>query len=158
MGKSGEFAFSGFLGKGERAVFKGENRCSLDDKGRFNFPAKYREEMGEAFVVTQWVDKCLIAMPLHQWERITALLQTGDLARNRKLKRLLIGGAEDVVMDKQGRILLSPELRAHGGIKKDLAVLGVGEAVEIWDVNTFEALDQQESSDELAATMEELGI
>lgn len=139
-------------------MFKGENRCSLDDKGRFNFPAKYREEMGETFVVTQWVDNCLIAMPSHQWERVAALLKNGSLAKNRKIKRMLFGGAEDVTPDKQGRILLSPELRAHAGIKKDIAVLGVGDAVEIWDVNALEALNQQEAGEELAASMEELGI
>lgn len=139
-------------------MFKGESRCAVDDKGRFNFPAKFREEMGETFVVTRWTDNCLIAMPQQQWERVSELMNDGTLSHNRKIKRLLFGGAEDVVLDKQGRISLSSELRGHAGIIKEISVLGVGNAVEIWDVAKLEELDSEDMGEEIALGMEELGI
>lgn len=139
-------------------MFKGEHRCALDEKGRLNFPAKFREEIGAAFTLTRWLDNCLVAFPAQQWDRIEALLAKGSLVKGHKVKRLLFGGAVDVAPDKQGRILVPPELRRHAGLQKEVAVVGVGELVEIWDVEAWEALDDTMESEEIAAAMEELGI
>lgn len=139
-------------------MFKGEQRCALDDKGRINFPAKFREEMGAEFTLTRWLDKCLVAFPPKQWDRVVALLAQGGLTKSRKIKRLLYGGAVDVTPDKQGRILIPTELRGHADIQKEVVVVGVGELVEIWDLDAWISQDDELESDEIAEAMEELGI
>ena len=139
-------------------MFEGEGRCALDEKGRFNFPARFREEIGETFKVTRWLEDCLVAMPMHQWERLKSKLMTDSLVKGSKVRRKLFGGAVTVSPDKQGRILLTPELREHAGIDKEIAVLGVGEVVEIWSLEALRAMDMKDESDEIEAAMLELGI
>ena len=45
--------------KGELRMFFGRYDYTIDAKGRLNFPAKFRDAMGESFVVLEWVDRCL---------------------------------------------------------------------------------------------------
>lgn len=139
-------------------MFKGEHHCALDDKGRLNFPAKFRAEMGGAFTVTRWLDGCLVAFPQKQWERVETMLATGSLVKGHKARRMLLGSAADVTPDKQGRILLSPELRRHAKLDKDIAVVGVGDMVEIWDAETWHAQDEALGGEEMAEVMMELGL
>ena len=139
-------------------MFKGEHWCALDEKGRLNFPAKFREEMGPAFTITRWLENCLVAFPAEQWDRIEKLLATGTITQGIDVKRKLYGGATDVTMDKQGRVLIPPELRRRAGLKKDVVVIGVGQVVEIWDADTLDDFDESVPNNEIANAMRELGI
>ena len=134
----------------------GEHRCAIDEKGRLNFPAKLREEMGETFTVTRWLDKCLIAFPYNEWERISGLLQEKSLAKSRDLKRFLFAGASEAAPDKQGRILIPQTQREHAKLEKDAIVIGVGKYVEIWDAAAWKDMNDSLSDEVIAKAMEEL--
>ena len=139
-------------------MLMGEHRCALDDKGRLNFPAKFRDEMGESFIVTRWLDDCLVAFPDGEWERISALLAEKSVVKSRDVQRFLYAGAGEVSPDKQGRILVANHLREHAGLKKDVVVIGVGRHAEIWDAEAWRGMAARMGSGAIAQAMEELDI
>lgn len=134
----------------------GEYHCAMDDKGRLNFPAKFREEMGDEFIVTRWLDDCLVAFPAQEWDRISSLLAEKSIVKSRNLQRFLYAGASEAKPDKQGRILVPPPLREHANLEKDIVVAGVGRHVEIWSAAGWEKMAEMLDSQAMALAMEEL--
>ena len=134
----------------------GEYDLTVDEKGRLNFPAKFRDKMGPAFVVTRWLDDCLVAFPESEWQRITELLAQKSMVKTRDIQRFLYSAAEEVTPDRQGRILLAPALRRHAKLQKDVTVIGVGGYAEIWDAAAWRQKQQSLSSAEVEAAMAEL--
>ncbi|HJB20726.1 MAG TPA: division/cell wall cluster transcriptional repressor MraZ [Candidatus Fournierella merdavium] len=137
-------------------MLMGEYNYTIDDKGRLNFPAKFREKMGAAFVVTRWLDDCLVAFPEEEWQRITDILRSKSMVKTRDIQRFLYAAAQEVTPDKQGRILLEPALRAHAGLQKEVTVIGVGGYAEIWDTAAWQKKQQSLSGADIEAAMEEL--
>ncbi len=137
-------------------MLMGEYNYAIDEKGRLNFPAKFREKMGAEFVVTRWLDDCLVAFPEDEWQRITELLAARSIVKTRDIQRFLYAAAEQVTPDKQGRILLGPALRAHAGLQKDVTVIGVGGHAEIWDTAAWQKKQASLSSEDIEAAMAEL--
>ena len=134
----------------------GEYNYTIDDKGRLNFPAKFREKMGVAFVVTRWLDDCLVAFPETEWQRITDILRSKSMVKTRDIQRFLFEAAQEVTPDKQGRILLEPVLRSHAGLQKEVTVIGVGSDAEIWDTAAWQKKQASLSGADIEAAMEEL--
>ena len=139
-------------------MLMGEYSYTIDDKGRLNFPARFRDEMGESFVVTRWLDHCLVAFPMREFERVADAFAQRGMAKSRDIQRFLFSAAEEVKPDKQGRILLPAVLRQHAGLAKEVTIIGNRNHAEIWDTAAWRAYNDQllENSEELAATMEEL--
>ena len=137
-------------------MLMGAYDLTVDEKGRLNFPAKFRDKMGPAFVVTRWLDDCLVAFPESEWQRITELLAQKSMVKTRDIQRFLYSAAEEVTPDRQGRILLAPALRRHAKLQKDVTVIGVGGYAEIWDVAAWRQKQQSLSSAEVEAAMAEL--
>lgn len=137
-------------------MLMGEYSYTMDAKGRLNFPAKFREQMGPEFVVTRWLDECLVAFPQGEWQRITELLQTRSMVKTRDIQRFLFSAAEEVSPDKQGRILLGSALRAHAKLEKDVTVIGVGSYAEIWDTAAWNAKQASLCGADIEAAMQEL--
>lgn len=134
----------------------GEHRCTLDEKGRVNFPARFRDEMGESFIVTRWLDDCLVAFPEGEWERISNLLAEKSVVKSRDVQRFLYSGAAEATPDKQGRILIPVPLREHAGLEKDVVVIGVGRHAEIWDAAAWRSMNERLDSVSIESAMEEL--
>lgn len=161
MGRSGEYwlYFISLL-KPQKGRIKqmliGEYQCSLDDKGRLNFPAKFREAMGENFIVTRWIDHCLVVFSQDEWERITSKLKEKSIVKSRDMQRFLYAGAMQAVPDKQGRILITGVLRKHATLQKEVVVIGVGTRVEIWDLVKWTEMNEQLAQEDIASAMEEL--
>ena len=139
-------------------MYIGEYYHSLDEKGRVNFPAKLREELGEQFVITKGLDGCLSAYSMSAWERISAIVAGLPQAKARDLKRFMFSSATIVNPDKQGRVLVSQTLRTYSGITKDVAVIGASDHVEIWDKETWIKRNSEIDSDDIAKAMDELGF
>ena len=141
-------------------MFMGEYNHSIDAKGRLIVPAKFRESLGDAFVVTQGLDGCLFVYPDEEWQAFEEKLKTLPMANKdaRKFVRFFLAGAAQVELDKQGRILLPANLRNFAGLEKDCAFVGVGSRVEIWDKDRWEANTSYDDMDEIADHMMELGL
>lgn len=119
---------------------RGSNYISLDAKGRMSIPTKHRaaltgESEGRLVVTISPTDKCLMMYTLDDWkvveEKLVALPSLNP--QNRVLKRMLIGNADDCVMDGSGRILLSQQLREFASIDRKAVIVGQGDKYEIWD-------------------------
>lgn len=133
----------------------GQYDYAVDTKGRLNFPAKFREEMGQTFIVTCWLDHCLAAFPSEQFEKVADKIEEKGLVKGRKVTRMLYSSAVEVTPDKQGRIQLPAKLRAYAGLDHDVTIIGNREFAEIW--NTAAWNQTQEGADEdFTAAMEDL--
>ena len=139
-------------------MFIGEFYHSFDEKGRVNFPAKLREELGEQFVITKGLDGCLSAYSMEKWEHMSKIIEGLPQAKARDLKRFMFSSATVVNPDKQGRVLVSQTLRAYANMAKDIAVIGASDHVELWNKEAWLELNSKISSDDIAAAMDELGF
>ncbi len=113
----------------------GEVTHTIDSKGRYIVPAKFREDLGERFVVTKGLDSCLFLYPLEQWAKVLEALQqmpTND-PHARSFVRTFLARAYEVEVDKQSRALLTTQLREYAGIDREVVSVGVSTRVEIWD-------------------------
>jgi len=112
----------------------GEYHHTIDDKGRLILPAKVRDDLGDNFIVTRGLDKCLFVYPMKDWDRITKKLNTLPFTKGnaRSYTRLLYSGATAAEFDKQGRINITSPLISYADIKKECVIIGVGDRLEIW--------------------------
>jgi len=119
----------------------GEYRHSLDSKARLIMPAKFREMLGESFVMTRGLDNCLFVYPQNEWKILEEKVKKLPLAKSeaRAFVRFLFSGATECEFDKQGRISLSSLLRNYAQIDKELVVIGVSNRVEIWSKDNWES-------------------
>ena len=141
MERSGE---QGEVG-GERVMFMGEYQHSIDEKGRLIIPSKFRDGLGETFVMTRGLDRCLFVYPMEEWVVLENKLKSLPFTKAdaRAFTRLLFSGATDCTLDKQGRINIPANLRAHALIEKDCIVIGVSNRVEIWSASQWQEYFEQ---------------
>ena len=125
-------------------MFLGRHGHNLDEKGRLALPARYREELRDGVVITRGFDNCLLVYPMAAWaplaERVSAL-SIGD-PDVRLLRRMLFANATDVMLDRQGRILVPADLRAHAGLEREAVVVGMHSFIEIWSPDGWAAQDE----------------
>lgn len=141
-------------------MFMSEYNHSIDAKGRVIVPVKFREALGDEFVVTQGLDGCLFVFPNSEWKNFEEKLKSLPMSNKdaRKFVRFFLAGAALVEIDKQGRILIPPVLRQFAALEKDVVVVGVGSRVEIWDKNRWDDSTTFEDMDEIADHMSDLGL
>lgn len=143
-------------------MFIGEYEHSVDSKGRLIMPAKLREEIGEKFVVTKGLDGCLFVFSLKEWdlfqEKLRALPVSNKNARD--FSRFFLAGAIECEIDKQGRFLISGNLREFASLDKDVVIIGVTTRLEIWNKEKWKnySSDENISAEEIAENMSMLGI
>lgn len=141
-------------------MFMGEYNHSIDTKGRVIVPAKFREQLGEHFVVTKGLDGCLWVFAEEEWEEFSGKLRELPVANKdaRKFARFFLAGAADTETDKMGRILIPQVLRDYAKLEKDVALVGTGNRVEIWDKAAWENNSTFDDMDEIAEHMGEWGF
>ncbi|WP_461537786.1 division/cell wall cluster transcriptional repressor MraZ [Spongorhabdus nitratireducens] len=151
-------------------MFRGVNAINLDAKGRLAIPTRYRQCLleqseGQLVATIDTDEPCLLIYPLPAWnaiqEKIEALPSFHPMTR--RIQRLLIGHATDLVMDAQGRILLPPLLREYAGLTKKTMLLGQGRKFELWDEACWmkrrdEYLDEASSADETPLELQTLSL
>lgn len=140
----------------------GEYGHTIDAKGRLAMPAKLRESLGGKFIITKGLDGCLFVYDMEQWQKLEQKLSALPMSRKtaRDFTRFLFGGACEGECDKQGRVLLPANLRAHAGLEKDAVIVGVGSRAEIWDAGRWNKYNEENAEDvsELAEQLADLGI
>ena len=143
-------------------MFMGEYNHTIDAKGRLIVPAKFREILGDNFIVTKGLDGCLFVYPNDEWTRFEEKLKSLPLTNKnaRQFTRFFLAGAAACEVDKQGRILLPQVLREFASLEKDVVLVGVASRIEIWSrerwdksMNTYDG-----DMDEVAENMESLGF
>lgn len=141
-------------------MFTSQYSHTIDAKGRLIIPTRYRELLGDVFMVTKGMDGCLFVYANEDWkvfeEKLTSLPITNREAR--VFARFFLSGAVQVEVDKQGRILLPANLREFAKLEKDVVLAGVGSRIEIWDKKLWEAEDADQDMDAIGAAMEKLGL
>ncbi|MCM1124188.1 MAG: division/cell wall cluster transcriptional repressor MraZ [Eubacterium sp.] len=141
-------------------MFMGEYNHTIDAKGRLIVPSKFRESLGDTFVVTKGLDGCLFVYDNAEWtafeEKLKSLPITNKEAR--QFVRFFLAGAAEVEVDKQGRILVPNILREFAQINKDVVLIGVASRIEIWSKERFDGMAAYEDMDEIAEHMAELGL
>lgn len=141
-------------------MFMGEYNHTIDTKGRLIVPSKFREALGDTFVVTKGLDGCLFVYDNQEWnafeEKLKSLPITNKEAR--QFARFFLAGAAEVEVDKQGRILVPNILREFAQINKEVVLIGVASRIEIWSKERFEGMTAFEDMDEIAEHMAELGL
>ena len=139
-------------------MFMGEYNHTIDAKGRLIIPSKFRELLGEEFVLTKGLDGCLSIYPMDEWnafeEKLRALPLTNKNART--FTRFFVAGATNCELDKQGRILIPQNLRQYAKLQKDLVIVGASNRAEIWDQEKWEQMCGEVTSEMIAQTMDEL--
>lgn len=129
-------------------MFLGTYEPRLDDKGRLILPAKFREQFATGIVLTRGQERCLYAFPAREFEEMHTRLRQAPVTSKvaRDYLRVFLSGATDDVPDKQGRITVPAGLRSYAGLERDLAVIGAGTRIEIWDAPAWETyLREQEA-------------
>lgn len=136
----------------------GEYQHNVDLKGRVIVPARFRDDLGDKFIVTKGLDNCLFVYSPAEWEKLEEKIRALPLSRSRDLQRFFFSGATEVETDKQGRILLPQNLRSYAGLEKDIYVVGVSIRCEIWDKQRWENQNAHLTADAIAEAMNELGF
>ena len=140
----------------------GEYEHSLDAKGRLIMPAKLREDIGEKFIITKGLDGCLFGFSQNEWANFEEKLKTLPLTNKnaRDFVRFFLSGATECEIDKQGRFLIASNLRQYAEMEKEVAIIGVGTRIEIWNKEKWKQYNSDEniSADAIAENMTMLGI
>ncbi|MBR3509356.1 MAG: division/cell wall cluster transcriptional repressor MraZ [Lachnospiraceae bacterium] len=141
-------------------MFMCEYSHTVDAKGRLIVPAKFREVLGDAFVICKGLDHCLYIYSNEDWETFAKQLSSLPLTNKaaREFVRFFLAGASPVEVDKLGRILVPSSLRSFAGLDKDVVLAGVGHRIEVWSKEKWEGESGGDDMDEIAETMDQLGI
>ena len=140
-------------------MFMGQYEHTIDTKGRIIIPAKYRNELGDTFVITKGLDGCLFIYPSQEWiDFADKLMGLSSSQNTRRLQRQFLSKAMEVTTDKQGRILIPGLLRESAGLEKVVVFLGMMNRIEVWDKERLKAEEEIEETAGLDEAMDELGI
>lgn len=131
-------------GEGGGQVFLGRFSHNLDAKGRLAVPARFRDALGNDVVITRGIDRCLALYPMSAWqplaEKVSSLPISDPDART--FRRMVFAEAASVEFDRQGRILIPPDLRRYAGLDREAVVVGMHTYIEIWSPDQWESQSQ----------------
>lgn len=141
-------------------LFMGEYNHSIDQKGRIIVPSKFRELLGEQFVISKGLDGCLWIFPEKEWDDFSGKLHSLQLFNDeaRKITRYFMAGAVPSETDKQGRVMIPQNLRNHADLKKEVVLIGVSNRIEVWDKEKWEENSTFDDMELLAGHLGECGF
>lgn len=118
----------------------GEFHHNIDDKGRLVIPTKFREDLGQEFILTRGIEKCLYVYSKTEWEKLVGKLNTLPFTKKvtRTFTRFFYSGATACEFDKSGRMSITSPLVSYAGLDKECIIIGVNDHLEIWDSKAFE--------------------
>ena len=146
---------------GVNIMFMGEFHHNIDEKSRLIIPSKFRSELGETFIITKGLDKCLFIYSKTEWDKIMQKVSTLQFTKKnvRAFERAFIGGASTIEFDKQGRINITSPLVHYANIQKECVIIGVNERLEIWSLEEFNNYmkENEDSLEEITENIFESG-
>lgn len=143
-------------------MFIGEYHHSIDEKNRLAVPTKFRLDLSKGAVVTRGIDSCLFLYTKKEWEKLAIKLADMPISKSktRAFARLMLAGAMDINLDKQGRAIIPDYLRRYASIGKKAVVAGLYNRLEIWDEKKWEEYKNksESNSEDIAESLAELGV
>ena len=139
-------------------MLMGKFTHNLDAKNRLFIPAKHREQLGESFVITCNVDKCLSVYSMAEWEKYTNKIAELPSTQAREIVRFVFSNAAEVQPDGQGRVLIPAELIAYANIQKGAVIVGNGNRAEIWAEERWNEVNSVDKTESLLEQMINLGL
>jgi MraZ protein len=128
------------------ALFLGKYQYVIDEKGRVNIPAKFREQLARLsdldLVIVKGLDGCLFVYPMSEVEKLEAKFESDEFDSEglaRLFQRLMADGGTTDRPDSQGRVTLNDEQRAHAGLGRDVVLFGNFSRIEIWEPERLKA-------------------
>ena len=136
----------------------GEYRHNIDAKGRLFIPAKFRERLGDEFIISRGLDKCICVYPMEEWEKFTAKLEELPVAQGRHVRRYFYAGAYEGSVDAQGRVTVSQPNREFAGIEKEVVIVGNRSHLELWSASAWDSEQALIDNEEITNELIKLGI
>ncbi|MBI3948510.1 MAG: division/cell wall cluster transcriptional repressor MraZ [Armatimonadetes bacterium] len=142
-----------------RPVFIGGYFHTLDDKGRVVIPPRFRNLLGERFIITKGLHGCLWVLKEDRWAVIQQRLQSESMRKEQViLQRFLSGGAAECSPDSQGRVLIPPVLRDFARIERDVVSIGAVNRVEIWGRERWDEYNAALDDESIEASLERVDL
>jgi len=143
-------------------MFLGEYQHTMDSKGRVALPVKFRSLLGKGAVVTRGLDSCLFIYPISEWRELANKLAALPIAQanSRAFARLMLAGAMEVNVDKQGRVMVPDYLRGYAGLSKKVVLTGLYNRLELWDAEAWAKYRSgtEENSAAIAEALNDIGV
>lgn len=139
-------------------MLSGKYRHTIDAKGRVIIPVRFRDDLGENFIVTCGLDECLALYSMQEWNVLEEKIKNLPMAKSRQIQRYLFSNAYPAELDVQGRIVLPADLREFASLKKDVVITGVSSRAEIWDSELWAGNESSTSAETVTDMMLELGF
>jgi len=121
-------------------MLMGEYHHNIDEKNRLIIPSKFRFDLGEKFVITRGLEKCLFVYSLTEWESIVNKLRTLPFTKkdSRDFTRFFLSGATECILDKTGRVCITSPLVHYAGLSRECVIIGANDRLEIWDKDNWD--------------------
>ncbi len=138
-------------------MLMGEFHHNIDDKARLVMPSKFREELGESFVITRGLDGCLFVYSNVEWQKLVEKLKNLPFTKKdaRSFLRFFLSGATNCTLDKQGRMIIPTPLVSYANLNKECLVIGMNDRLEIWSREKFDVMfkENEENMSDLAESL-----
>jgi MraZ protein len=142
----------------EADMLIGEFQHNIDEKGRVFIPVRLRDDLGERFIIARWLDGCLSAYSQTEWNVLETHIRSLPTSKSRDLKRFFFSSANEVMLDKQGRIVIPPNLREYAALEHDVMIIGASSHIEIWDKKKWDERYKGITAQSVAEAMDEFGF
>ncbi|MCB9802766.1 division/cell wall cluster transcriptional repressor MraZ [Candidatus Nomurabacteria bacterium] len=143
-------------------MFIGEYAYNLDEKNRLAIPTKFRSFFKDGAIITKGLDNCLFVYTTKEWNKLVEKLSALPIsqAKSRAFSRLMLAGAMDVSLDKQGRIVMPDYLKNFATLNKKVILAGLYNRIEIWDEKKWSKYQMvsEKDTNEMTEGLVDLGI
>ncbi|MBR6742499.1 MAG: division/cell wall cluster transcriptional repressor MraZ [Clostridia bacterium] len=139
-------------------LFCREYRYSLDAKNRIFVPAKYREILGDTFIITRRLDTCLALYTNEEWEKYSEKIKALPDSVAMELKRFIFPKTLVAEPDSQGRVIIPNDLKEYAQLEKNAVIIGVGDHAEIWSESLWDEREKTKDIEGLRELMRQLGL
>ena len=143
-------------------MFIGEYKYNLDEKNRLALPSKFRKLFSNGAVITKGLDNCLFVYTKKEWDKLVEKLVKLPIsqAKSRAFSRMMLAGAMDVGLDRQGRVVLPDYLKGFASLTKKVVIAGLYNRLEVWDEKLWTKYQRvsEKDSTEISEGLVDLGI
>ncbi len=136
----------------------GQFDYNVDAKGRVFVPSKFKDALGETFVLAKSMDPCIAIYSMETWEKYVDKLSALPEMRVRGIRRFVFSTATEASADSQGRVVLPQPLREYARLEKEITIIGAGDHAEIWNAEKYREYIDAQSGENMIDVLMEFGF